>query len=78
MKHIKNERLKLFANALDRVSTACVTVGIATPAAGAIYNLGGFRQTFQTLELAVGLVGWLSTAVILHFCARWVLGGLEP
>lgn len=77
MKHIKNEQLKLLANALDRVSTACVTVGIATPAAGAIYNLGGFRQTFQTLELTLGLVGWLSTAVLLHLGARRALKGLE-
>lgn len=31
---IDNERTKLLANALDRASTACFTVGILTPTAG--------------------------------------------
>ena len=55
MKHIENERWKLLANALDRGSTACITIGVATPLAGAIYNVNGFRHAIQTWELAVGL-----------------------
>jgi hypothetical protein len=31
---VANERTKLLANALDRASTSCFTVGIATPLAG--------------------------------------------
>jgi len=30
---VQNERTKLFANALDRASTACVAVGILAPVA---------------------------------------------
>jgi len=78
VKHIENERWKLLANALDRGSTACITIGVATPLAGAIYNVNGFRHAVQTWELAVGLLGWLATAVTLHFAARRALGGLEP
>jgi hypothetical protein len=40
MSLIDNERTKLLANALDRASTACFTVGILTPAAGYLYNIG--------------------------------------
>jgi hypothetical protein len=33
---IANERAKLLANALDRASTACVTVGVLGPTAAAL------------------------------------------
>ena len=78
MKHIENERWKLLANAVGRASTACVTIGVATPLAGAMYNVNGFRQAVATWELAIGLLGWLGTAIALHFAARRALGGLEP
>ena len=78
LKHINNERRKLLANAVDRASTACITIGVATPLAGAIYNINGFRQALATWELAVGLLGWLATAIALHFAARRALKGLEP
>jgi hypothetical protein len=38
---IDNERTKLLANALDRASTACLTVGVVAPFAAALYNFGG-------------------------------------
>lgn len=34
MTQVRNEQKKLLANALDRASTPCFTVGIATPVAG--------------------------------------------
>ena len=34
-----NEQTKLFATGLDRVSTACFTVGVLAPVAGAYLNL---------------------------------------
>jgi hypothetical protein len=37
------ERIKLLATALNTAATSCFTVGIATPLAGYIYNVGGLR-----------------------------------
>lgn len=74
---IRNERTKLLANALDRASTVCFTVGIATPAAGFLYNFGGFRAIGAVPLLALGLLGWIFGAVALHLLAARVLKGLE-
>jgi hypothetical protein len=77
MSLIPNERTKLLANALDRASTACFTVGIATPAAGFLYNIGGLREGLGWPILAVGFAGWFSGALALHLIARRALGRLE-
>ena len=74
---VENEQTKLLANAIDRASTACFTIGIATPLAGFVYNVSGFRSTIGALELASGLVGWLFAALVLHFGARRALRGLS-
>ena len=78
MSLIDNERTKLLANALDRASTACFTVGILTPAAGYLYNVGNFRSAAQVPALAIGLIAWFLTVVALHYFARRVLQGLKP
>lgn len=44
MSVIDNERTKLLANALDRASTACFTVGVATPLAGYLYGVRGISM----------------------------------
>lgn len=77
MSLIHNERTKLLANALDRASTACFTVGIATPVAGFLYNIGNFRSSVPVAALAVGVVGWILAAVGLHYLARRALKGLR-
>ncbi len=57
------ETTKLLANSFDRASTACFTVGIATPLAGYVYNVSGFRGTIGAWELLGGLSGWLIAAI---------------
>jgi hypothetical protein len=65
-----NERRKLMANALDRLSTAFIAVGVVgqalslTPASMNIYS-------------AIFMSGWIFSAVALHLTARRVLGGLK-
>jgi hypothetical protein len=74
---VQTERTKLLANALNTACTSCFTVGIATPIAGYVYNVSGFRDTIDLGQLAVGLSGWLAAALILHLLARRALGGLR-
>ena len=78
MRKVSDERTKLLANALDRASTACFTVGIATPIAGYVYDVSGFRSTIGLSALALGMVGWLIAAVALHLIVRLILERLTP
>jgi len=66
------EQTKLLANALDRASTACFTVGIATPLAGYIYNLTVFNAV-PVSRMIVSIIGWLTGAILLHYQARRAL-----
>ena len=70
------EKTKLLASALDRASTACITVGIATPLAAYVYDVSGFRSSIGLLGLALGVAGWIVAAIALHLGARRVLDGL--
>jgi hypothetical protein len=73
---VGNERTKLLAGALDRLSTACLTIGVVTPAAGLIYGFVG-RFVASGWFLVVAGAMWSGSAVALHLVARWVLGGLK-
>jgi len=66
------EQTKLLANAFDRASTACVTVGIVTPIAAMLYGIGNVGVKFGFAVVGY-LVGWLMIAVFLHYLARLTL-----
>jgi hypothetical protein len=74
---IANERAKLTANALDRASTACVTVGVLGPIVATLYGVGTTAAGAHGILLAVGSVVWLSAAGALHWMARRALGRLR-
>ena len=74
MSLIHHERAKLTANALDRSSTACVTVGVLGPTAAALYGVG---PRTETAWIALGAVLWLSVAAMLHCMARRTLRGFQ-
>ena len=78
MSLVDNERTKLLATALNTAATSCFTVGIATPLAGYLYNVSGFRSQVGFGELLFGVGGWLTAAMLLHWGARRVLGSLKP
>lgn len=68
---VHNERTKLAANALDRLSTAFVVVGV----------LGKTLSFAPGADMWIGLVGvatWILAAAGLHLAARQVLGRLKP
>jgi hypothetical protein len=75
---VHNERVKLAAAGLNTAATSCFTVGIATPLAGYLYNVSGFRTLVGVPELVSGLAGFLLAAAALHLAARYVLGALRP
>ncbi|MFH1554100.1 MAG: hypothetical protein ABII76_04450 [Pseudomonadota bacterium] len=76
MSLIHNERTKLTANALDRASTACLTVGALGPAVASLYGLGSAVAPSHGVLITVGSIFWLIAAAVLHFMARSVLGRL--
>ena len=77
MSLVENEQTKLLATALNTAATSCFTVGIATPIAGYLYNVGGLQVTLSAWILITGLVIWSAAAVALHMTARQVLRRLR-
>ncbi|MGF9562013.1 hypothetical protein [Neorhizobium sp. JUb45] len=67
---IHNERTKYLAASFDRLSTACLAVGVVTqlPALMAM-NVGW--------SAIIDIASWLVGALALHFAGRIVLGGLR-
>lgn len=76
MSLVHNERTKLLANALDRASTACLTVGVLGPSAAALYGISGGASIIVPL-IAIGSLFWLAASAVLHWLARLVLGRLK-
>jgi hypothetical protein len=76
---IHNERTKPIANALDRASTSCVTVGVAAPLAGYVYGLNHFAvwYHFSVWYWAGAGLAWIAGATIPHLAARQALGRLQ-
>ncbi|TPG53307.1 hypothetical protein EAH89_17165 [Roseomonas nepalensis] len=73
---VRLEQTKLLANALDRASTACFTVGVATPLAGYLYRIASVYDRVETAELVLLLTAWLTACGIFHLLARRVLRGV--
>jgi hypothetical protein len=77
MKESEREQTKLLANALNTAATSCFTVGIATPVAGYLYNIGSLRTLIDPWTLGSGVAAWFFGAVGLHLAARRILRGLD-
>lgn len=75
LKQSEIERTKLFANALDRTSTSCLTVGVLAPIAAVLYNFSGNHT--ETWVLVLGAMIWILGALALHWMARLALKGLD-
>jgi hypothetical protein len=67
---VNNERRKLLAGALDRLSTAFIAIGVL----GQVLSLSPASAEMVTLAV---MTSWILGAVILHFIAQRVLGGLK-
>jgi uncharacterized membrane protein len=71
----EREQIKLRAAALDRLSTACTTIGVLAPLAGLFFSESSAAPAEWKLFLACVL--YLGGAAMLHFAALFVLDGLE-
>ncbi|WJH40834.1 hypothetical protein N7E02_09765 [Aliirhizobium terrae] len=66
------EQTKLLANAFDRASTACFTLGVVTPLAGYGYSVTAFAS-IPASQMLTGIASWFFTAIGLHYVARRTL-----
>ncbi|BDA83442.1 hypothetical protein Sa4125_09840 [Aureimonas sp. SA4125] len=75
---VRNEQTKLTAQAFDRASTACLTVGVIAPVAATFYNVGNSSVGLSTLVIGTSI--WLGAAIALHWSARRLLrtGPMTP
>lgn len=78
MSTVKNKQTELLARALNTAATSCFSIGVATPIAGYLYNVGGLQASLSLPVLMLGGFGWLGAAIGLHLIARRVLIGLQP
>ncbi|CZT35618.1 hypothetical protein GA0004734_00026240 [Rhizobium sp. 9140] len=67
---VHNERLKLVASSLDRLSTALVVVGVLGPVVALTPSSASLWSVFNA-------TCWLIGAVILHLISQRVLGRLK-
>jgi len=74
---IENERKKLSANWLNRLSIVCFAFGIVSVTAGYLHSVGSLRAAVPGWVLALGTIGWFILAVALHLLGRRVLRGLR-
>ncbi|MDQ1198914.1 hypothetical protein QE435_004624 [Rhizobium sp. SORGH_AS 787] len=74
MSLVHNERTKLLANSIDRLSTACIAAGFIAPAVS-LANGAGLTISWG---IVVSTLTWLLAALLLHLGARHVLGRLRP
>jgi hypothetical protein len=70
----EKERIKLRANAIDRASTACLTVGVLAPLAASLYTGSNPQHSFGLL---LASAAYLSAAIVLHYVAGVQLKGLD-
>ena len=69
----RNEQARLLATALHTMATSCVTVGLLTPLAALLYDLGGARGAISPGTLLFGMAAYALAAGALHLGTQWVL-----
>jgi len=77
MTEVEKEQTRLFANALDRASTACLAIGVLTPMS--VLSFGQPAGIMAQLPpIRAGIATWLFCAWVLHMAALRALRELTP
>lgn len=77
MKAAHNERVKLFAGALDRLSTQMVTVGTIAPIAALLYGFNAPAAGLALSSIAFIASAWLGVGCVLHVLVQLTLGRIR-
>jgi hypothetical protein len=75
-----NEQMKLFAGAIDRVSTACLTTGVLGPTINEIFRINSVRPGEPPPHFEIAATNfyiWISSGIVLHIIARIVLSFMK-
>lgn len=72
-KTVRNERIKLHATALNGVAVTSAAAGFVTPLVAFSYGVGAAA----TRGTIIAALAWLVLALLLHYLAWRVLGGLR-
>lgn len=72
---VSNERAKLTAIGIDRLSTACIAAGFIGPVVS--FSSGQIVFVFSWATV-ISTIAWLLNVRSLHLIARHVLGKLKP
>ena len=75
MSLVHNEQTKLTAGAFDRVSTACLALGVIAPVAAWTFGAPGY---FIGPTLIGFTAAWCAFGVGIHLVARALLRNLKP
>jgi hypothetical protein len=73
---VENEKAKLLANALDRLSTGVFVVGVVGPYGAIIYGTSTSTPLSEDAFL-LSIFSWFTAGVIIHNAAQWLLNGLR-
>ncbi len=71
---VENEKTKLLAGALDRLSTGLFVIGVLGPYAAIIY---GTSTPLSDDSFLISIFSWFAGGVIIHNLAQWVLESLR-
>jgi hypothetical protein len=70
---IYNERIKLFATALNNTAVATWVTAIVAPVAGFLYGSPGLTSQWWPVVAVV----WLFVGIVLHLAAQFILGRMR-
>jgi Na+/melibiose symporter-like transporter len=73
---VREERTKLTAGLLNSAAVGVFVTGVIAPLVAAFYGVPGPSQVGLGW-LMVGSIIWILTVLVLHLCARAVLGRLS-
>lgn len=74
---VENEKTKLLASALDRVSTGCFVVGVLGPYGAIMYGTSPFVLRLGDRAFIFSIFIWFAAGVAIHNAAQWVLESLQ-
>jgi hypothetical protein len=71
---VENEKTKLLAGALDRLSTWLFVIGVLGPYTAIIY---GTSTRLSDDTFLISIFSWFAGGAIIHYLAQWVLESLR-